>query len=110
MTLNNFVSLSPPDYGEDVEEIQEWLAPRESWRVTTFFPSERLVERVHAAQNEKVKVDEIEVIIYGQVSYYDGISPVVRHSRYSFAHDREPFSNIGGSPTPVGNEEYLECT
>jgi hypothetical protein len=31
MTLNDLISLSPPDYGEDLEEIQEWLAPQESW-------------------------------------------------------------------------------
>jgi len=110
MTLNDFVSLSPPDYGDDLQEIQEWLAPKESWRVATFFPYEKRTERVMAAQNRGVELDMIEVIIYGQVTYYDGISPDVRHSRYCLAHDKEPFSNIGGSLTPVGNEEYLECT
>jgi hypothetical protein len=110
MTLSDFVSLSPPDYGEDLEETQEWLAPKESWRVATFFPYERRADRVFAAQNAGVDVDMVEVIIYGQVTYFDGISSEERHSRYCLAHDREPFSNIGGSLTPVGNEEYLECT
>lgn len=110
MTLADFISVSPPDYGEDFQEIQEWLAPKESWRVATFSPYENRVERVMVAHDHGVKPHMVEVIIYGQVTYYDGISSDVRHSRYCFAHDREPFSNIGGSLTPVGSEEYLECT
>jgi hypothetical protein len=110
MTLNDFVSMSPPDYGDDLEEIQEWLAPKETWRVATFFPYEKRTERIMAAQNRGVAPETIEVIIYGQVTYHDGISAYLRHSRYCLAHDREPFSNIGGSLTPVGSEEYLECT
>lgn len=109
MTLKDFVSLSPPDYGDDLEGIQEWLAPGESWRVATFFPYEMGSDKALAAQNSGVKIEEIEVIIYGQVTYFDGISKELRHSRYCLAYD-EPFSNIGGSLTPVGTEEYLECT
>ena len=109
MALSDFVSLSPPDYGDVLQETQEWLAPKESWRVATFSPYEKRVERVLDAQDRGVEPDTMEVIIYGQVTYYDGISGD-RHSRYCLAHDREPFSNVGGSLTPVGSEEYLECT
>jgi hypothetical protein len=110
MPLDDFIATSPPDYGEDLQEVQEWLAPKESRRVVTFCPYEKRREIMAAAQSLGVEYLMVKAIIYGQVTYHDGISLKERHSRYCYAHERVPFSNIGGSVTPVGPKEYLECT
>ena len=110
MTPDDLWPVSPPKYGTDLPEIKEWLAPKESCRVATFYPYKKRTERVEVAQKSGIGLDRIEVMIYGQVTYGDGISSDKRHSRYCFMHDREPFSNIGGSLIPWGGDEYLECT
>jgi hypothetical protein len=109
MLMDDFLE-EQPDYPDDLDGTREWLAPKESWRVATFAPYGERHKRVLAAQRSSTTPDDIEVIIYGQVTYNDGISPSERRSRFCFAHDRRQFSTIGGSLVPVGTEVHLECT
>lgn len=63
MTLADLVDV-PPEYG-GVEEIREWLAPKEQWRVATFFPFVGLQDKFWVAENAKVAINTIENMIYG---------------------------------------------
>jgi len=108
MPLSEVCSLSPPVY-EVPTYIHEYLVPTDKHEVAVFEPAARWREGISAASKNHATSD-IENAIYGQVTYYDGISPDLRHSRYCFVHRRAPFSNIGGSLQVVGTDEYLECT
>lgn len=109
MTMESFLAGSP-DYEENPQEIVEWLAPKESWRVATFTPNADRSTLAAAAMSEKVSLKAIENIIYGQLVYDDGVSGEKRHSRYCLYHMKEPFRNIGGSLEIVQSDEYVECT
>jgi hypothetical protein len=109
MSLEDLTSLSPPDYGEQ-SLIEEYLVPAGKYEVSVFEPASRWRQGIVQAAANYGTTKRIENMIYGQVTYFDGISADLRHSRYCFAHDRLPFSNIGGSLITVGTDEYLECT
>lgn len=113
MLLSDFVA-KPPDYGDgpedELEATLEWLAPKEAWPVTTFVPSRHRDAVIDASRRANLAPGQIENMIYGQVTYYDGISPEKRYSRYCFAHEKDSFTNIGGSLAPCGLDEHSECT
>ncbi|ADW68639.1 hypothetical protein [Granulicella tundricola] len=100
------LTAMPPDYGNDLEGIQEWLAPNEAWIVAKIAPKWTRMERFYDATKKNLQMTDVDHITYGQVTYFDGISPKRRHSRYCIAMDDDPYEPI----SVVGNEAYLECT
>jgi hypothetical protein len=105
-------NLLEPPTDSGVDEILEYLAPDDSILVAEFCPSkpEHINERMQAIQSEGVVLSDVRAIIFGLLSYSDGISSEIRHSRYCYRHEREPFSNIGGSIVSCGPRSYTECT
>jgi hypothetical protein len=97
---------NPPDYGDDLDDIQEWLAPKESWVIAKVNPKWTRLERFYDAERKKLQLPDVDHITYGQVTYLDGISKERRHSRYCIVMDDGPYKPIA----VVGNEVYLECT
>jgi hypothetical protein len=105
MILGEFAFMSPPVY-ENGYDIREWLAPGEALTVATILPRSTKLENLYDAERKKLPPDLGHRFTYGQVTYFDGISSQLRHSRYCVAvHDdtREPIA-------PAVNDEYLECT
>jgi len=105
MKLEDLIA-SPPDYGDDIDNIQEWLAPKESWPVAAIHPRHTRASLLYDAERRKLPPSDVDHITYGQVTYFDGISPELRHSRYCIALDDDHYEPI----SVVGNEAYLECT
>lgn len=101
----------PPEYPDSPPSV-EFLRPTDSIAVAEFIPalSSNQQKRMASMQVENTGILEQHAIIYGEISYRDGISPHIRHSRYCFRHERTPFSNIGGSVVTCGPAEYNECT
>jgi hypothetical protein len=54
-------------------------------------------------------IADMRLAVYGEVTYKDGISDQIRHSRYCFEWVREAGVQ-GGSVRPAGPTEYNECT
>jgi hypothetical protein len=54
-------------------------------------------------------IADMRLTVYGEVTYKDGISDQIRHSRYCFEWFREAGVQ-GGSLRPAGPAEYNECT
>jgi hypothetical protein len=103
MSIKDLIAESP-DYGEHIQDIQEYLAPQESWTVATIFPQRTKLEKFY----DKTYPAPISgLITYGQVTYLDGMSTEVRHSRYCIALDVD---DLYRPISVVGSEEYLECT
>jgi hypothetical protein len=62
------------------------------------------------AKESGISINEQSRLVFGEITYKDGISAETRFSRYCFRFERYPFSNIGGSLVPDGPDEYTECT
>jgi hypothetical protein len=64
---------------------------------------------VKDAEGPLPDIADMHLTVYGEVTYKDGISDQIRHSRYCFEWFREPGVQ-GGSLRPAGPHKYNECT
>lgn len=102
----------PPVY-EGLYATESYLIPEGEILVASFSPAEpsNVSHRTAVSEAENIGFHEVQVIVYGQVEYLDGINPHNRQiSRYCFRFQREPFRNIGGSIEPCGPPEYNYCS
>ena len=111
-TPSEFASMAGPYYvsDDDIEDIQEYLLPKEEWLVATFHARETWDEHMVNAIVKRLDVTGKDTVMYGQVTYNDGISDELRHSRYCFAFDYGDWSVLGGSVEPYGPPDYRECS
>jgi hypothetical protein len=64
---------------------------------------------VRDAEGPLPDIADMHLTVYGEVTYKDGISDQIRHSRYCFEWFREAGIQ-GGSLRPAGPHNYNECT
>ena len=102
----------PPEYAEGPRPIDQFLAPGKSFQIGEFTPSSSRITALclEATQLSGTDFKCQQRIVCGEVVYNDGISPDIRVSRYCLRHERQPFSNIGGSLAPCGPPAYTEHT
>jgi hypothetical protein len=98
----------PPVYPDSSQGLEQFLAPDKSHEIAVFEPTSvaNVSARLAASMNQNTSFEDQELVIYGEVTYFDGISPETRVSRYCYRFEREPFTNIGGSVLSYGPREY----
>jgi hypothetical protein len=101
----------PPLYEPLTVPSRRFLAPNGKCLIAEATPAQGMTEdAVRLAESGGISINDQSRIIYGYVSYMDGISDEVRFSRYCYRLDKSQFRVIGGSLIPEGPPEYNEST
>lgn len=94
----------PPAYGtSDTESV--FLAPRDSMPLASVDPAWERREASLEGKNIFPNGDLV-MLVYGQISYIDGVSGKTYRTAYCFLHKRFEFSDMGGSMVRVGPPDY----
>jgi hypothetical protein len=97
----------PPSYVFS-DQTPRYLVPGDALVVAEFDPAK------HGNHNQRVPggigfdPHAIQTVIFGEVTYKDGISSELRRSRFCFGYKQEPFP--GGSVAMCGPDAYRKCT
>lgn len=91
-------------------QVSRYLVPGEQHALVEFDPAGPGKHNQRVQEGIDFDQHSIQIVIFGEVSYRDGVSMELRHSRFCFGHNRVPFSSIGGSAVPCGPDVYRECT
>jgi hypothetical protein len=100
----------PPVYGTQNTEVG-YIIPQEERLVASFYPAKpsRIAEKVSVSTEHGITLNDVQDIVFGEITYSDGISLDMRYSRCCYRFERKPYSNIGGSIVSCGPAEYRKC-
>jgi hypothetical protein len=104
----------PPDYGNGSSWVERFLAPGDSFDigyvVMTFTGTD--ARRAARCASQGIEVKDAIFIVYGRITYDDGISPLGHETRYCYKHEYVPshivqtVDTYGGRLVLSGPREY----